>query len=230
MAQFTRLEVTHQIYETGLIPIFYHPDLEIAKNIVKACYDGGVRVMEYTNRGDFAHALYAELNRYVIRSLPGMIFGAGTILDGATAALYLQKGANFIVSPVLKDDIAVICNRRKVAWIPGCGSVTEISHAEELGAEFVKIFPAQSVGGPDFIKAVKGPMPWTSFIITGGVTTDEDNLRQWFKAGACCVGMGSHLITKEIIRTKNYDLLQEKTAQVISLIKKIKSNIKPAVS
>jgi 2-dehydro-3-deoxyphosphogluconate aldolase / (4S)-4-hydroxy-2-oxoglutarate aldolase len=222
MSRFTRIQVAQKVHETGLVPIFYNADLETAKNIVKACYDGGVRVMEYTNRGDFAHELYAELNKYIIREMPGMIFGVGSIMDAATAALFIQLGANFIVSPVLKDDIALVCNRRKIAWVPGCGSVTEISRAEELGAEFVKIFPAQSVGGPDFVKAVKGPMPWTSFMITGGVDPTEDNLKKWFDAGASCVGLGSNLITAEVLKNKDYSLLRKNVENVMAIIKKMK--------
>jgi len=222
MAKFTRIQVALKIHETGLVPIFYHPDLEISKKIVKACYNGGVRVIEYTNRGDFAHELFSELNKYIIRELPEMILGVGSIIDAPTAALYMQIGANFIVSPVLKEEIAMICNKRKIAWMPGCGSVSEVSRAEELGAEFVKVFPAQSVGGPDFVKSVKGPMPWTSFMITGGVEPTEDNLKTWFAAGASCVGMGSNLITKEVLEKGDFDKLTLGCKNALEIIKKYK--------
>jgi 2-dehydro-3-deoxyphosphogluconate aldolase / (4S)-4-hydroxy-2-oxoglutarate aldolase len=222
MAKFTRLQVALKIHETGLVPIFYHPDLEISKNIVRACYDGGIRVIEYTNRGDFAHELFAELNKYIFREIPEMILGVGSIVDAPTAALYMQIGANFIVSPVLKEEIALVCNKRKIAWVPGCGSVSEISRAEELGAEFVKVFPAQSVGGPDFVKSVKGPMPWTSFMITGGVEPTEENLKKWFTAGASCVGMGSNLITTEVLKNKDYSLLQRNVENALAIINKVK--------
>ena len=222
MAKYTRLQVAQKIMDTRLMPIFYHPDLETAKNIVKACYEGGVRVMEFTNRGDFAHELYSELNKYIIKELPEMAFGVGTIMDPASAALYIQLGANFIVSPCLHEDTALACNRRKIAWVPGCGSVSEISKAEELGAEFVKVFPAQSVGGPDFVKAVKGPMPWTNFVITGGVDPTEESLKKWFDAGACCVGMGSNLITAEVLKNKDYALLRKNVENTMAIINKVK--------
>lgn len=151
-----------------------------------------------------------------------MIFGAGTIMDAPSAALYIQMGANFIVSPCIHRDTAIICNRRKISWIPGCGSVTEISEAEELGAEFVKIFPAQSVGCPDFVKSVKGPMPWTNFIITGGVEATEESLKKWFGSGACCVGMGSNLITSEVLKNKDFSGLKKNVEEVMLIIKKVK--------
>jgi len=222
MAKFTRLQVAQKIFDTNLMPIFYHPDLETSKNIVKACYEGGIRVMEYTNRGDFAHELYSELNKYIIKELPEMAFGVGTIMDAPTAALFIQLGANFIVSPALHADTALLCNRRKIGWIPGCGSVTEISKAEELGAEFVKVFPAQSVGGPNFVKSVKAPMPWTNFVITGGVDATEESLKKWFDAGASCVGMGSNLITSEVLKNKDYALLRKNVENTLAIIKKVK--------
>ena len=162
MARFTRIEVVLKMKETGIVPVFYHKDLEVGKKVLRACYDGGVRVFEFTNRGDYAHEIFAELNKYAASEMPELILGVGSIVDAGTTSLYLQLGANFIVSPILNPEMAKVCNRRKVAWSPGCGSVTEISQAEELGAEVVKIFPGSQVGGPSFVKGVKGPFPWTS--------------------------------------------------------------------
>ena len=181
-----------------MVPLFYHSDIEIAKKTLKACYEGGARLLEFTSRGDFAHQIFDELNKYVRTELPDMIMGVGSVTDSAAASLYMQLGANFIVTPVLREDIAVVCNRRKVLWSAGCGSLTEITRAEELGCEIVKLFPG-STYGPDFVKAIKGPQPWTSIMPTGGVSTEEDNLRGWFDAGVTCVGMGSKLISNEIL-------------------------------
>jgi 2-dehydro-3-deoxyphosphogluconate aldolase / (4S)-4-hydroxy-2-oxoglutarate aldolase len=158
MARFTRIQVALKMAETGMIPVFYHKDIEICKKVVKACYEGGVRVFEFTNRGDFAHEVFTELNKYAAKELPEMILGVGSIVEAGTTSLYIQLGANFIVSPVLNEDMAKVCNRRKISWSPGCGSVSEISKAEELGAEIVKIFPGSQVGGPKFVEAVKGPL------------------------------------------------------------------------
>jgi 2-dehydro-3-deoxyphosphogluconate aldolase/(4S)-4-hydroxy-2-oxoglutarate aldolase len=210
--------------ETGMVPVFYHPDIEICKKVVQACYLGGVRVFEFTNRGDFAHEVFSELNKYSISNFPDLILGVGSVIDAGTSSLYLQLGTNFIVSPVLLEEMARVCNRRKISWIPGCGSLTEISKAEELGAEVVKIFPASSVGGPDFVKAIKGPSPWTNIMPTGGVTTDENNLKNWFNAGVTAVGMGSQLITKEILQKKDFARLEDKTRQTIQTIQSIKQN------
>lgn len=220
MARFTRIEVALKMKETGIVPVFYHKDIEVCKGVLKACYDGGVRVFEFTNRGDYAHEVFAELNKYAEKQTPELMLGVGSVVDPGTASLYIQLGTNFIVSPLLNAEMAKVCNRRKVAWMPGCGSVSEISYAEELGAEVVKIFPGAQVGGPSFISAVKGPMPWTSIMPTGGVSPDKENIDAWFKAGAHCVGMGSQLITKEIVQSKDYTLLQKSVKATLALAKK----------
>jgi len=222
MARFTRIQVAVKMQETGMIPVFYNKDIEICKKVLKACYDGGVRVFEFTNRGDFAHEVFTELNKYAAKETPEMILGVGSVVDAGTTSLYIQLGANFIVSPVLNEDMAKVCNRRKISWSPGCGSVTEISKAEELGAEIVKIFPGSQVGGPKFVEAVKGPLPWSSIMPTGGVDTSEENLAAWFKAGATCVGMGSQLVGKDIIEKNDYQKLTDTCKQVLEIIKKFK--------
>lgn len=225
MAQFSRIDVALAMKETGIIPVFYNSNLNVCKNILKACYDGGIRVFEYTNRGDFAHENFEQLVKYAIKEMPGMIMGAGSIVDHATAAIYIQCGANFIVSPVLSEEIAKICNRRKILWSPGCGSVSEISKAEELGAEIVKIFPAMEVGGPDFVRAIKGPMPWTNIMPTGGVEPTLENLSEWFKAGVWCVGIGSQLFPKSGLTDGNYDSLTKKVTDTITIINKIRKEL-----
>jgi 2-dehydro-3-deoxyphosphogluconate aldolase/(4S)-4-hydroxy-2-oxoglutarate aldolase len=222
MSRFTRIEVALKMAETGIVPVFYHNDAEVGKKVLKACYDGGVRVFEFTNRGDYAHEVFTVLNKYAAAELPEMMMGVGSVVDGGTASLYIQLGADFIVSPVLKKDMALVCNRRKVLWSPGCGSLSEISRAEELGAEIVKIFPGQQVGGPEFVKAVKGPSPWTSIMPTGGVEPKEENLSAWFKAGVTCVGMGSQLISKEILANQDYRALEQKVREVLSIVRKYK--------
>ncbi len=223
MAQYRRIEVILAMEGSGLVPIFYHKDLDICRNVVEACYQGGARVFEFTNRGDFAHKIFERLIQYAISELPGMIMGVGSVVDAPTASLYIQLGANFIVSPVLNPEMAAVCNRRKIAWSPGCGSLTEISKAEELGAEIVKIFPGSQVGGPGFVSSVKGPCPWTSIMPTGGVSPTEQNLGAWFEAGVACVGMGSKLITKEIIANNEFDLLESKVRGTLEIISSIRA-------
>ena len=196
MAQFTRIEVAETMIETGLVPLFYHPEPETGKKVVRACYDGGARLLEFTARGDFAHEVFGALVKYAAKELPGMILGVGSVTDAAAASRYMELGANFIVTPVLREDVALVCNRRKVLWSPGCGSLTEIARAEELGCEIVKLFPG-GVYGPGFVRAVKGPQPWTRIMPTGGVSPIKESLTSWFEAGVTCVGMGSKLIRKE---------------------------------
>jgi len=197
MARFSRIEVALKMKEVGMIPVFFHKDVEVCKDVISACYKGGARLFEFVNRGDFAHEVFADLIKWSEKECPEMMLGIGSIVDAPTTALYIQLGANFVVSPVLNAEMAKVCNRRKIAWSPGCGSLSEISYAEELGAEVVKIFPGTQVGGPDFVKAVKGPFPWSSIMPTGGVTPTEENLSAWVKAGVHCVGMGSQLMAKK---------------------------------
>lgn len=222
MAKYSRLEVATTMRESGMIPLFFHSDVELGKKVIKACYEGGARLMEFTARGDFAHEVFAELNKFALAELPGMIMGVGSITDAGAASLYMQLGANFIVTPVLREDIALVCNRRKVLWSPGCGSLTEIARAEELGCEIVKLFPG-STYGPGFVKAIKGPSPWTDVMPTGGVSTEESNLRGWFEAGVTCVGMGSKLISKEILAQKDFKKLEEDVRKTLNIIKSIRS-------
>ncbi len=221
MARYTRLEVVRVMQETGMVPLFYHSDIEIGKKVLKACYDGGARLMEFTARGDFAFEVFSELNKYAIKELPGMMMGVGSITDAAAASMYMQMGASFVVTPSLREDIAIVCNRRKVLWSPGCGSLTEINRAEELGCELIKLFPG-STYGPGFVKSIKGPQPWTSIMPTGGVSTEEANLRAWFDAGVTCVGMGSKLISKDVLEQKDFEGLQKKVTNTLKLIEKIR--------
>ena len=203
--------------ESGMVPLFFHSDVEVAKKVLKACYDGGARLMEFTNRGDFALEVFTELTKYAIKELPGMIMGVGSVTDAGAASAYMLNGANFVVTPVLREDIAIVCNRRKVLWSPGCGSLNEIAKAEELGAEVVKLFPG-SIYGPKFIKAVKGPQPWTSIMPTGGVSPTEENLKGWFDAGVTCVGMGSKLMAKHADGSFDYDKIEQQTKNALQII------------
>lgn len=222
MARFKRLEVYNKIAETGIIPVFYNKDVNVCKKVIEACYKGGARIFEFTNRGDFAHEVFSEISHHIADHLPDLVLGVGSIVDGPTTSLYIQLGANFIVSPVLKEDMAIVCNRRKIAWMPGCGTLTEIAKAEEMGAEVVKIFPAGQIGGPSFIKNIKGPCPWTNILPTGGVEPTEQNLSEWFNAGAFCVGMGSKLIVKKADNTIDYERVTEKTRLSIEIYQRLK--------
>lgn len=222
MAKFSRIEVALKMKETGMVPVFFHPDIEVCKNVLEACYYGGARLFEFVNRGDFAHEVFGELIKWAAKECPEMILGVGSVIDAGTTSLYIQLGSNFVVSPILNPEMAKVCNRRKVAWSPGCGSLTEISYAEELGAEVVKIFPGAQVGGPEFVKAVKGPFPWSSIMPTGGVKPEKENLTEWFDAGVHCVGMGSQLMIKNADGSFNYEAIEAKTSDAISIIKEIR--------
>ena len=209
---------------TGLVPLFYHSDPEVCEAVTRACYAGGARLLEFTDRGDGACHVFEKLLEYARKHLPGMALGVGSVTDGPSASRYLQMGADFIVTPAFREDVARICNRRKALWVPGCGSLTEIGQAEELGAEVVKLFPA-SVYGPGFISAVRGPQPWTRIMPTGGVTTEENNLRAWFQAGVPCVGLGSKLLSKDLLEDKDYGGIEERVRLTLETIAMVRSEL-----
>ncbi|MDH6343048.1 2-dehydro-3-deoxyphosphogluconate aldolase/(4S)-4-hydroxy-2-oxoglutarate aldolase [Parabacteroides sp. PFB2-12] len=222
MAKFNKLQTLEAMRSTGMVPVFYHADIEIAQQVLKACYAGGVRVFEFTNRGDFAQDVFAALIKYAQKECPEMILGIGSIVDPATAALYLQLGANFIVGPLFNPEIAKVCNRRLIPYIPGCGSVSEIGFAQEVGCDVCKVFPAGNVGGPSFVKNVKAPMPWSMLMVTGGVEPTEENLTAWMKAGVACVGMGSNLFPKEVIAAGEWDKISALCRYALDIIEKVR--------
>ena len=221
MAKYNKIQVISTAVSTGLVPVFYNQCVETSKAVLKACYDGGIRVFEFTNRGDFAHEVFSELVKYANAELPGMILGVGSIIDAPTAALYLQEGANFVVGPLFNPAIAPICNRRCVPYIPGCGSATEIGMAQEAGCDICKAFPGD-VLGPAFVKGVKAPMPWTQILVTGGVKPETENLKAWFKAGASCVGMGSNLFPKDVVKAGDWATITKLCSESLKIIAEVR--------
>jgi 2-dehydro-3-deoxyphosphogluconate aldolase/(4S)-4-hydroxy-2-oxoglutarate aldolase len=226
MAKYSRLKVLNSMIEVGVVPVFYHPDPDVTVNVIEACLNGGARCFEFTNRGDRAFEVFSEVAKR-LNDDPRLILGAGTIMNAPVAALYLQLGANFVVGPNLNPEVARLCNAHKVAYSPGCGTVSEISQAEELGVEICKVFPGQAVGGPGFIKNVLGPMPWSRLMPTGGVNATEESVHSWISAGAACVGMGSSLFRKDILESKDYSAITEQMAAIIAWIKNARGGKEP---
>lgn len=220
MARFNKVQVIQAMHDTGMVPVFYNSDPEICKQVISACYKGGVRVFEFTNRGDFAHEIFRELAKWAAAACPEMILGAGTVIDAPTAALYMQLGANFIVGPNFNAEIAAVCNRRLVPYSPGCGSVSEISNAQAAGCDVTKVFPAGNVGGPSFVKNVMAPLRWSNIMVTGAVSPEEDNLTAWIKSGVLCVGMGSKLFPKDVIAQGNWQAITDKCVEALGYIAK----------
>ena len=225
MARFSRLTTLTAMKETGLVPVFYHHDASVVVGIVEACARGGAVTLEFTNRGDGAVSVFTELEAYCREHLPGVILGVGSVVDAPTAAQYINSGANFVVGPVLDEETAFLCNTRKVPYSPGCGSATEIAQAHRLGVEICKIFPGDLVGGPGFVRAVRGPMPWTDLMPTGGVDPTEESLTSWFSAGVSCVGIGSKLVTKDLVERGDFNGITEKVQTTINIIKKIRGSV-----
>lgn len=219
--RFNKLQVMSVMKETGMVPVFYHKDAKVSKNILKACYDGGVRAFEFTNRGDFAHEVFGELVKYAAKECPDMILGIGSIVDAPTAALYIQLGANFLVGPLFNPEVAKVANRRLIPYAPGCGSVSEVGFAQEMGCDICKVFPGD-VLGTAFVKGLKAPMPWSNLMVTGGVKPEESNLKGWFDAGVTCVGMGSNLFPADMIKDQNWKGITDLCANALSIIQKVK--------
>ncbi|MDR2474633.1 MAG: bifunctional 4-hydroxy-2-oxoglutarate aldolase/2-dehydro-3-deoxy-phosphogluconate aldolase [Bacteroidales bacterium] len=218
---YSKIQVLEAMSSTGMVPVFYHHDVETAKNVVKACYAGGVRAFEFTNRGTFAHEVFGELSKYVASECRGLILGVGSIVDAPTASLYIQIGANFIVGPLFNPDVAKVANRRLIPYTPGCGSVSEVGFAQEAGCDLCKVFPGD-VLGPNFVKGLKAPMPWSQLMVTGGVKPEEANLKAWFDAGVTCVGMGSNLFPKEVIAAGEWDKITQLCKDTLCIISKVK--------
>lgn len=217
MARFDKQAVMAKMGQTGMVPVFYHKDAEVAKQVVKACYEGGVRAFEFTNRGDFAHEVFAEVVKYAAVECPDMALGVGSVVDPATAALYIQLGACFVVGPLFNPEVARTCNRRLIPYTPGCGSITEVGFAQEAGCDLCKVFPGD-VLGPKFVKGLMAPMPWSKLMVTGGVEPTRENLTAWFKAGVYCVGMGSKLFPKEIVAAKDWAAITAKCVETLDYI------------
>ena len=225
MAQFDRLTVLNAMVEIGAIPVFYNKDVATSIAIVEACVAGGMRAVEFTNRGDLAHQVFTATMEHFLNSDTDVILGIGSVVDAPTAALYIANGANFVVGPLLNPEVARLCNRRKVPYSPGCGSVSEVGEAEELGVEIVKLFPGSEVGGPAFVKSIQGPCPWTRIMPTGGVDATRESMEAWFKAGVSCVGLGSKLITAGLIKAGDFAALTEKIKQLLAWIREIRAEI-----
>ena len=204
-----------------MVPVFYHKDAAIAKQVVKACYEGGVRAFEFTNRGDFAHEVFAEVVKFAAKDCPELAMGVGSVVDAPTAALYIQQGACFVVGPLFNPEMARVCNRRLVPYTPGCGTVSEVGAAQELGCDLCKVFPGD-VLGPKFVKGLMAPMPWSKLMVTGGVEPTKENLTAWFKAGVFCVGMGSKLFPKDVVAAEDWSAITAKCKEAFAYINEAK--------
>lgn len=221
MAKFDKIAVLQRMGATGMVPVFYHKDPEVAKLVVKACYDGGVRAFEFTNRGDFAHEVFEQVVKFAAVECPDMAIGVGSVVDPATAALFIQLGACFVVGPLFNPEVSRICNRRNIPYTPGCGTVSEIGAAQETGCDLCKVFPGD-VLGPKFVKGLMAPMPWSKIMVTGGVEPTRENIAAWFAAGVFCVGMGSKLFPKDRVAASDWKYITDKCREALSYVAEVR--------
>ena len=216
-------KVLSLIVEQRILPLYFHSDLEISKQILKALYQAGIRIVEYTNRGDNAVANFAQLRKLADSELPGLQLGIGTIKNKKVGAAFIKKGADFIISPGVVEEVAELADKKDLTWIPGCLTPTEIILAERLGAGLIKLFPG-SLLGPSYLAAMKEVFPDLLFMPTGGVETNEENLKSWFNGGACAVGLGSKLISKSLLAAKDYTGIESSTKRMLQLVQILKAN------
>ncbi len=217
MARHRKIDVLQGVIEQKVIPLFYHGDVDIAFELVKACVEGGARVIEFTNRGDHAYEVFKEVEKKAARELPEVILGIGSVIDAATASLYLASGANFVVAPCLEPEVAITCNARKIPYMPGCQTLSEIHQAHKLGVDIVKLFPGGANGGASFVSGILAPCPWIQILPTGGVEPTKESMEPWFKAGITACGMGSKLIQKQLVENKKYSEISAKVRKAIDL-------------
>ncbi|KIO77448.1 ketohydroxyglutarate aldolase [Pedobacter lusitanus] len=206
------------ITDQGLLPLFFYEDAEVSLEIIRVLYQSGIRVLEYTNRGPAALTNFRFLIDAVQLEMKDLHLGIGTIKNTAEARDFIQAGAHFIVCPVVDAEVGKIAHEAGLLWIPGCFTPTEINTAHQLKAGIIKLFPA-NVLGPVYLSSVKEVFPGQLFIPTGGVEIEEENMTKWFKSGVCAVGMGSKLISKEILETRNYNELAIRTQTTIEMVK-----------
>jgi 2-dehydro-3-deoxyphosphogluconate aldolase/(4S)-4-hydroxy-2-oxoglutarate aldolase len=218
--QFTNTDIVAKIKELGLVPLFTHDDVAISKKVIEAAYRGGVRVFEFTNRRKNSFEVFVAMLDYC-KKFPDLMLGIGTVMDAATTQRFIDAGAHFIISPILKLEMAEVCNRNNILWMPGCATLTEIVTARDHGAEVIKVFPG-SVLGPGFVFSIMPVVPGLKLMITGGVEPNEKNLTAWFKAGAMSVGMGSQLFTKDILDNQDWKGLEESVRSILQIIKDIR--------
>ena len=216
MARNTSIVVYSRIEETPIVPLFFNADLTVAQHVLKACYDGGIRVFEFTNRGAEAPTIFAKLIDYCEKECPDLVLGIGTIYDAKQANEFISMGADFMLQPFTTPEVGEVCAKHDIPWMPGTMTLTEIRNAEILGAKYVKIFPGNVVG-PGFVKAIKGPMPKTKIMVTGGVEPNKESLSSWFGAGAAAVGMGSQLFPADLIVKKDYQAISNTISDLIKI-------------
>ncbi len=222
MGLYERYEVVAKVIEVGLVPIFYHGDVEVAKKVCTAVVEAGSKLLEFTNRGPRAFMVFAELTKWRDSEKPDLILGAGTIIDSATAALYINLGADFIVGPSFNPEVAKLCNRRHVAYVPGCSTPTEIAYAEELGADILKIFPAEILT-PKFIRNLLGPCPWLKLMPSGGLEPRKEMIEEWISAGAVALNMGTSLLRPDLIKAGDYETLKRLVEECLKYIREAKA-------
>lgn len=218
---FTNQQIVAKMKELGLVPLFTHDDVSVAQQVIEAAYRGGVRVFEFTNRKKNSFEVFVAMLDYC-KKFPDLMLGIGTVMDGATTKKFIDAGAHFIISPILKLEMAEVCRAHNILWMPGCATLTEIVTAKEHGAQVIKVFPG-SVLGPGFVSAIMPVVPDLQLMITGGVEPNEKNLTAWFKAGAMSVGMGSQLFTKEILERNDWDALEKSVYDILQTIKKLRN-------
>jgi 2-dehydro-3-deoxyphosphogluconate aldolase/(4S)-4-hydroxy-2-oxoglutarate aldolase len=226
MQRYTKSEVSEHLLGAGVLPMFSHPDEKISIRILEALYKAGVRIVEFTNRPDEALAIFKCMRQFADDHLPGLVLGAGTIMNEAQAESFAHAGAAFLVAPSMDREVGMFCRNNDLFWCPGASTLNEILQAEAAGADLVKLFPAAQLGGPAYLKAIRAPCPWLQLIPTGGISTDSKVLRNWIEAGAEVIGMGSHLFEGLDTGLDAMDRLTARASELLGLLQNLKTQKK----
>ena len=217
----TKNELLKLIPAQGILPLYFHKDTDVSIEVLKALYNAGIRAVEYTNRGEAALYNFKTMREVCDAELTGMYLGIGTIKNGMMAQTFIDAGADFIICPGLVDEVAGVADKNNMLWVPGCMTPSEIIRAENMGAKMIKLFPG-NILGTGFMSAIKELFPGLLFMPTGGVDLDKENIAGWFKAGVCAVGMGSKLISKQLLEQKDYVKIEALTKQAMEMVKALR--------
>jgi 2-dehydro-3-deoxyphosphogluconate aldolase / (4S)-4-hydroxy-2-oxoglutarate aldolase len=217
----TKNELLKLIPEQGVLPLYFYKDTEVSIEVLKALYNAGIRAVEYTNRGEAALQNFKKMREVCDKELKGMYLGVGTIKNASMAQTFIDAGANYIICPGLIEEVATVADKNNMLWVPGCMTPSEIICAENMGAKMIKLFPG-NILGPAFMSAIKELFPGLLFMPTGGVDLDKENISGWFKAGVCAVGMGSKLVSKNLLEQKDYAKIEALTKHVMDIVKSVR--------
>lgn len=215
-------KIVDLVIDQGILPLYFHKDVAVSTQVLRALYRAGIRVVEYTNRGEKAIDNFLQLRKVVDKELPGMQLGVGSIRNKIEATEYINEGASFIATPAVIESVAMLVQNNNLLWVPGCMTATEITLADDLGAILIKLFPGNLLG-PSYISAIREIFPELLFMPTGGIEVSEESLSSWFKSGASVVELGAELISNNLLETEDYEGIEKLARQTLQTARSVRN-------